>query len=324
MKPILSTILSVLALAFPPVRSPATSAAPPLTADRPADFTVPSLGRSQAIHVRFSLPGDTVSLPIQDDGRNGFLRLRWAGSDGIAEPIQHAAATPLRLTAPSRPGDYALAVDTGDGFRPIDTFRLLVKVPAGEARGGRIRGYAVGRWPSAQRGRYAPPDGFTEVTEANQSLPVSRHFRLRDFLTHDQADVWPKFVVVDTLLLDKLELLIREVTAAGHAVGRLHVMSGFRTPQYNARGLDQGRAVLSRHQYGDAADVWVDADGDGAMDDLDRDGRRTIADARVLAALADRVENRFPHLAGGIGVYPANSVHGPFVHVDVRGTAARW
>jgi len=29
-------------------------------------------------------------------------------------------------------------------------------------------------------------------------------------------------------------------------------------------------------------------------------------------------------LVGGYGIYRANSVHGPFVHIDVRGTPARW
>lgn len=28
--------------------------------------------------------------------------------------------------------------------------------------------------------------------------------------------------------------------------------------------------------------------------------------------------------AGGLGVYGSTSAHGPFVHVDVRGTRARW
>jgi hypothetical protein len=38
----------------------------------------------------------------------------------------------------------------------------------------------------------------------------------------------------------------------------------------------------------------------------------------------DRVEAREPALVGGHGVYRPNRVHGPFVHIDVRGNAARW
>ena len=29
-------------------------------------------------------------------------------------------------------------------------------------------------------------------------------------------------------------------------------------------------------------------------------------------------------LEGGLGFYPGTAAHPPFVHIDVRGTAARW
>jgi uncharacterized protein YcbK (DUF882 family) len=162
------------------------------------------------------------------------------------------------------------------------------------------------------------------VTRENQGLRLSEHFSLREFLTHDQGAIWPKYVVVDPLLIDKLELVMRELEAMGVPAWRMVVMSGFRTPQYNRRGLDQGRASLSRHQYGDAADVWVDNDGDWYMDDLNRDGRRDTADAAVMLEAVERVESRHPGLIGGAGTYPDNGAHGPFIHVDVRGSRARW
>jgi hypothetical protein len=40
--------------------------------------------------------------------------------------------------------------------------------------------------------------------------------------------------------------------------------------------------------------------------------------------VAERVELDHPELVGGIGIYKANRAHGPFVHVDTRGTPARW
>jgi hypothetical protein len=56
-------------------------------------------------------------------------------------------------------------------------------------------------------------------------------------------------------------------------VKRVQVMSGFRTPRYNKSGGNTGgRANLSRHMYGDASDIFVDNDGNGTMDDLNRDG----------------------------------------------------
>jgi uncharacterized protein YcbK (DUF882 family) len=103
------------------------------------------------------------------------------------------------------------------------------------------------------------------------------------------------------------------------------VMSGFRTPNYNLTGGNtQGRANLSRHMYGDAADVFVDNDGNGLMDDLNGDGRVDVRDAEVIGQAVERVEQKNPSLVGGVGVYVASSGHGPFTHIDVRGYRARW
>lgn len=102
-------------------------------------------------------------------------------------------------------------------------------------------------------------------------------------------------------------------------------MSGFRTPQYNAGGGDPtGRADLSRHMYGDAADIYIDDDGNGQMDDLNHDGRIDINDARVILAAVNRVERAHPDLVGGCGVYAGSAAHGPFTHIDTRGYPARW
>ena len=44
----------------------------------------------------------------------------------------------------------------------------------------------------------------------------------------------------------------------------------------------------------------------------------------IVLAAVDRVESAHPGLIGGAGVYPAESGHGPFIHIDVRGYRARW
>jgi hypothetical protein len=76
--------------------------------------------------------------------------------------------------------------------------------------------------------------------------------------------------------------------------------------------------------YGDAADIFIDNDGNGAMDDLNKDGRVNIADAVVIREASVRVERAHPSLIGGSGVYSATSAHGPFTHIDTRGYSARW
>jgi hypothetical protein len=60
------------------------------------------------------------------------------------------------------------------------------------------------------------------------------------------------------------------------------------------------------------------------MDDLNGDHRVDELDAQVIQQAADRVEQKYPSLVGGLGVYSASSGHGPFTHIDVRGYRARW
>jgi uncharacterized protein YcbK (DUF882 family) len=206
-------------------------------------------------------------------------------------------------------------------------FSYLSKRPFEDKVNGRIGEYLIGFWPGEHRRvttmAYQNPAGFIEVTQENQNTQVSEHFRLRDFITHDQVRTWPKYVVLRDELVDKLELVIEQLQNQGVVVSHMTVMSGFRTPQYNGPGGD-GRSGLSRHMYGDAADVFVDNNGDGRMDDLNGDGRVDHRDARVILNAAERVERSHPELSGGVGVYRATASHGPFAHVDVRGWRARW
>jgi len=207
--------------------------------------------------------------------------------------------------------------------------RRIPLVPFSAKVNGRIGPYRLGDWPyeklQPSNPVYANPKGFVEVTPENLSTHLSEHFTLGQFITKDQLSVWPKYVVLQPRLLDKLELTIEELRREGHPVRGFFVMSGFRTPDYNEQGVGAGgRSAVSRHQYGDAADVYPDDHGKGRMDDLNGDGRVDLRDARILARAAEAVERLHPELIGGIGIYPATGAHGPFVHIDARGSRARW
>jgi uncharacterized protein YcbK (DUF882 family) len=218
----------------------------------------------------------------------------------------------------------------GDAIRTVPDLSVITLVPLSEKREGRIGSYVVGSWPYEGGGRprtpaYAPPAGLVRVTPENMNTQLSRHFQLRDFLTKGQENVWPKYVALSPQLLDKLELTIQQLESEGHVVRDVGVISGFRTPSYNESGGNPaGRGALSRHMYGDAMDIFVDNNGDGRMDDLNRDGRVDIGDARVLGAAAERVEQAHPALIGGIGIYRPTGAHSGFVHIDTRGYRARW
>ena len=234
------------------------------------------------------------------------------------------------FVAPAQPGVYDLAVQMDQATRPLDNFSVITLVPFAAKQNGHIGLYYLGTWPFEKGGKpktpaYANPNGFIQVTAQNENTQVSAHFRLRDFLTKDQPNVWPKYLLLNPKLLDKLELTIQELQAMGHPVRHVQIMSGFRTPNYNVSGGNtEGRANLSRHMYGDASDIFVDNDGNGVMDDLNGDGRVDIHDAEVILQAVERVERAHPELVGGVGVYSACCGHGPFTHIDVRGYRARW
>lgn len=219
-----------------------------------------------------------------------------------------------------------VAVTDSSSGRQLSLFTLH---PFAEKVNGRVGDYHLGRFPAEKRpprsAAYENPDGFIEVTLENKDTPVSEHFRLADFLTHDQTNVWPKYLVLREALVDKLELVLVELHRRGVKAERLVVMSGFRSPQYNQKGVGRGgRAQDSRHQFGDAADILVDDNHDGKLDDLNHDGRVNAKDVRILVDAIEAVERQYPELVGGLGVYRATRAHGPFVHVDVRGNRARW
>jgi uncharacterized protein YcbK (DUF882 family) len=279
----------------------------------------PLRGESGKLRARIQQPGE--SLP-GDTLPSGAVATFSSGSSGSASDSSAA------ITTPKRTGIWSLAIALGNAIRPVADFSVITLLPASMKRGGRIGLYYIGNWPSARvstKADYTPPGGFIEVNPSEQDTPLSDHFRLRDFFPHDQQSVWPKYIVVKMKLVDKLELVLDDLRAHGIRTDRVRVMSGFRTPQYNAGGGDpRGRAELSRHMYGDAADIFIDNNGDGRMDDLNHDGRVNIGDARVILAAVNRVEAAHPSLIGGVGVYPGTSAHGPFTHIDTRGYPARW
>jgi uncharacterized protein YcbK (DUF882 family) len=287
------------------------------------------VGKSGEPLVEDSLPsGATITYSTAGDSLVGDSATV-PNVTALGPTADSAASDTARVPlAPPVSGVWNTAIRVGSVLKEVTDFSVITLTPLSERRRGRIGLYYIGTWPT-ERGRsragYTTPSGFIEVTEENRDTPVSDHFSLGDFLTHGQDNVWPKYLVLDMRLVDKLELVLLDLEERGHIVNGVQVMSGFRTPQYNVRGGNTaGRASLSRHMYGDASDIFIDNDGNGWMDDLNRDGKLNIRDAEVILAAVDRVEREHPALLGGAGTYAASSGHGPFIHIDVRGYRARW
>ena len=284
-----------------------------------AEIAPAAFGKSGGVNVRFALPNDTVSYPVAVAGAPRALQYQWVRFDNRAvaagAPRALASAT---LIAPAEPGFYQLALVSGDVRRVLDAPTLAVKVPFARKLAGVLNGYRIGTYVAERLGGgHDRPDGFVEVAADQLDLSLSKHFRMGDFLTHDAQRTWPRYAAVSPRLLDKLELVLAEIARVN---GRdpaisvtVEVNSGFRTPLHN-RGVSYA-AGDSRHQYGDAADVKIDANFDG---------RFTALDARLVALAAEMVERQHPELAGGIGLYTSRRYTTPYVHIDARGTRARW
>ena len=265
----------------------------------------------------FLMPGASTTLEVVNGVAGKYaLSMKEEGSAIQQTPRR------WRYTAPTRPGRYALELD-GPGNNDSVDIHVFVLVPASQVKNGWLNGYQIGSYPPASA-RYTPPAGFVEVTKDNDDTKVSPHFRLNQFICkQDTLADFPKYVVLEQLLLLKLETILEHVNRMGFSVDTLHVMSAYRTPYYNHA---IGDVKYSQHQWGSAADVYIDPHDKDRMEDLNRDGRIDIADSKFLY---DRIEELFERkdlqkFEGGLGFYPATAAHPPFVHVDVRGTKARW
>lgn len=303
----------------PPLLTGAVTASP-LSSDAPPEAAFLMDAAARALADR-DLRGQSGAVNVVIDS---------VGADSLPAGVQlrYVEGTDTAAT-PTRPGVWNVLIGMRNAVRPSQ-MTLLRLVPLSEKRSGRIGSYVIGSWPYESGGRprspqYAPPAGLVRVTPENRNTKVSEHFVLGDFLTKGQANVWPKYVALSPRLLDKLELTIQELQRSGTPVEHVGVISGFRTPSYNAGGGNTGgRGALSRHMYGDAMDWYVDNDRDGRMDDLNGDGRIDTGDGRVIVEAAERIEKKFPELIGGIGLYRPTGAHSGFVHIDTRGYRARW
>jgi Peptidase M15 len=320
-----------------PPHEPATAAdphdtivEPPDTAGPPPDLPAPGSGSASfavkfkdevspyPVLALFAMPGDTVPLEVVFSD----MLSRYSAEAGGGR-LERAGPGRWRWIAPYRKGVSAVVVrDSASGEAIVLNAFVMVPRPTGTS----IDGFRVGRYqPRALRGdpAYARPRGLVEVTEQNRGTFVAPHFTLGEFVSR-QPGGYPKYLVLRERLLLKLEMLLEEASRQGVPVTRFRIMSGYRTPYYNRSIGNETR--YSRHLYGDAADIYVDEDGDGVMDDLDGDGRADLEDARLLAGVVERLSRSswYRPFEGGLGLYRGNRTHGPFLHVDVRGHRARW
>jgi len=264
----------------------------------------------------FAMPGEDLKIAAEGESGRAF-----ALSEPGAPPRIGARWT---WTAPSSPGLYVLGVRDTSSDEAM-TLNIFVRFPLAAVKKGWLNGYRIGSYPNEPlRGNpiYAPPPGLVEVKAGEAETAVSPHFRLAQFLCK-QTGAFPKYIALRTTLLRKLELILEKLNDAGVRTDALFVMSGYRTPFYNAA---IGDVPYSRHMWGDAADIFVDRDHDWRMDDINFDNHADDGDADTLFQFIDRMSGKswYRDFTGGLGLYHETKSHPAFVHVDCRGFRARW
>ena len=265
-----------------------------------------------------AMPGEKIPMSVSAPARR--LHTVEAPQGGLT------ATGPNKWTweAPSKPGVYTLKVKNPEG-ETIADFSAFVMVSSTRVQRGSLNGYQIGLYPDTPlKGNpiYIPPKGFIEVTRANEDTKVSPGFRIKEFLTKQKSG-YPKYLVLDERLVFLLEAIGRHLEPRGWDSEDIFVMSGYRTPYYNKQ-LDDTKYSL--HQWGRAADIFLDKDNNGKMDDFNKDGVISKDDAVALAGFLEGLAKRTELSAfiGGMGIYGSTSAHGPFVHVDTRPWRARW
>ena len=278
----------------------------------------------------FALPGETLAFDLAT----------YAGLPARILPTLGLVADPhlevslrngrFQVTAPQEPGIYGVLFQEPAPDKTVKPlpYRMQVVVMrgTGDAVNGVLNGYPVGTVPSSgdvERWRFERPRGFVEITMENKDVPLTDHFRLGD-LDCKLERPYPHYAVIQTSLLVKLEGLVDILNRRGLPGKHMKIMSGFRTPDYNREIGNE--TTYSRHIAGDAADIFLDRNADGRMDDLNRDGRVNRRDAGLLLSIVEAMDEspEYGALVGGASAYRANASHGPFLHVDARGYPARW
>lgn len=268
----------------------------------------------------FVLPRENITLDIANVDRTGSYRFEPDNGTIIESSLYK-----WTWRAPDHTGMCTAKIYRSQPDDSI-TLHLFVLVPYDRLTGEYLNGYRIGRYPRIPyKGLpvYKPPRGFIEITAENADTRLSPHFTLGQFVCKQKSD-YPRYVVVREVLLLKLELILQKVNEAGYPAGTFAIMSGYRTPYYNEL---IGNVKYSRHQWGGAADIFLDeSPNDGMMDDLNKDGRINWRDAAIIYDIIDEMYGRreYEPFVGGLARYKKTTDHGPFVHVDVRGFRARW
>jgi hypothetical protein len=271
----------------------------------------------------FVLPEEKINIQISDSAKDEVYSF-----ENDAGQYLHQKDNAFNWQAPKETGNYSLTIKLrGSNLRSSKIkLNVFVLIPFEKKEGKYLEGFRIGNYPKVptdKRKHYSKPEGFFKIDESNLNIKLTPHFKVKKFLTN-QSQEFPQYIVIQESLLLKLEYFLEEINKAGIKADSFGIVSSYRSPYFNKKiGNNTG---LSRHVFGDAADIYIDNSGNDWMDDLNGDGHSNINDANILYNLAVKFDqkDKFSQLKGGVCSYKGNGVRGPFIHIDTRGYHVSW
>lgn len=255
------------------------------------------------------MPGDSVTLSVQSENAG------WSVTEGC--PSSGAGAS-FGWRAPRNHGIFYVDVSCGDA---VEKYTVIVPVESCRWRTTTLNSYPIGSYEDGNS-RNGIPDYFIELTASSSGARISTHLTIGQFLCHVEGN-YPQYMAFDLRLADKLEAILVAVQEVYPQASDIRNISGFRTPAYNASIGNE--TTESLHLYGQAADIWIESwPSNNLMDDLDRNKRIDVYDGEYLVEIVRKLEVEGKVVTGGASAYRWIPSHGPFVHIDIRGSRAVW
>jgi len=284
------------------------SASDPLPEGPVFDISVNNVPLQQHMMAFVASPGSRLTLSCADS-------LSWS----ISDLDFHGTGTDFSFTLPRCHDTYTV---TASDESSMQEWIMIVPLHKNQFRTASLNSFPVGFYGDGNSRDHLPDRGFIELRPDFFNARISTHLSFSDFLGHTEGD-WPQYMVLDMRLVHKLECVLAEVALSYPEARDIHCISGFRTPAYNAAiGNDTG---FSLHLYGAASDFWIEGwPANDLIDDLDRNKRIDVFDGEFIVAAARRLEAAGEVAVGGGSAYRWITSHGPFVHLDTRGSAAVW
>ncbi len=269
----------------------------------------------------FVMPGEEIKIAIAEEDRGQIYQIELGGKT-------YESADSFNWKAQAKEGHYQAIIreKNGEGSASEIKINVFVLHSRAEKNGQYLDDFRIGYYPDIPADKkeyYSKPDGFLKIDESMLGVKLTPHFKMEQFLTN-QSDRLPQFIAIQESLLLKLEFFLEEINKAGYYAETFGIVSIYRSPYFNKK--IGNNTNLSRHLFGDAADIYIDNTGNQWMDDLNGDGKSTIADSDILYDLAVNFDQKeeFAHLQGGVSSYKGNGVRGPFIHIDTRGFHVSW